>query len=109
MLQYGEQLLPGRGEFRLALYIEHRHLGSGIFYVRYVDSSQASKSKGLFSWLTSDSSAADAKKQAPSDRFQFRLKTENAGTQVTVLDVKGEPELSTTGQQLLDVLQQQLR
>lgn len=99
----------GQALDRAGVLTEDRDRSAGIFYVRYVDSSQASKSKGLFSWLTSDSSAADAKKQAPSDRFQIRLKTENAGTQVTVLDVKGEPELSTTGQQLLDVLQQQLR
>ena len=102
----------GQALDRAGVLTEDRDRSAGIFYVRYVDSRQAGKRKGLFSWLTSDSakeSSAHAKDDAPSDRFQVRLKTLDAGTQVMVLDVKGEPELSTTGQQLLDVLQQQLR
>ena len=102
----------GQALDRAGVLTEDRDRSAGIFYVRYVDSRQAGKRKGLFSWLTSDSakeSSAHAKDDAPSDRFQVRLKTLDAGTQVMVLDVKGEPELSTTGQKLLDVLQQQLR
>lgn len=99
----------GQALDRVGVLTEDRDRNAGIFYVRYV-SSQPSKDKGLFSWLTGDSStASDTKSDVTKDRFQVRLKTLDAGIQVMVLDVKGEPELSTTGQQLLDVLQQQLR
>jgi len=52
---------------------------------------------------------SDAKNEVPSDRFQVRLKSTSAGTSVNVFNVNGEPEISTNGEQLLGVLQQQLR
>ncbi len=95
---------------RAGVITEDRDRSAGIFYVRYVDSGQASKRQGLFGWLRSDSdSSPDAKNEAPSDRFQVRLKTTTAGTSVAVFNVKGEPDNSTAGEQLLGVLHQQLR
>ncbi len=103
----------GQALDRAGVITEDRDRSAGIFYVRYVDSSQAGKRRGLFSWLSGDpdkaNAAPDTKDGVPSDRFQVRLKTTDAGTSVKVLDVKGEPDISTTGQQLLGVLQQQLR
>ena len=103
----------GQALDRAGVTTEDRDRNGGIFYVRYVDSSQAGKSKGLFSWLSSSPASAsgtsDAGSETASDRFQVRLQTAEAGTRVSVLSVKGEPELSAAGQQLLAVLQQQLR
>jgi outer membrane protein assembly factor BamC len=119
----GELILPqddldaawrrvGQALDRAGVIIEDRDRSAGIFYVRYVDSGQTGK-RGLFSWFRGEpgkaSAGSDGKAEAPSDRFQIRLKTTPAGTSVNVLDVKGEPEVSTTGPQLLGVLQQQLR
>ena len=100
----------GQALDRAGVITEDRERSGGIIYVRYVDSSQAGKKKGLFSWLTSDTSAEPgAKNDAPKDRFQVRLQTTDAGTKLTVHDVKGETELSAAGQHLFDVLLHQLR
>ena len=103
----------GQALDRAGVITEDRDRSAGIFYVRYVDSGQAGKRQGVFSWLLGDpdkvSAAPDAKNEAPSDRYQVRLKTMTAGTSVAVFDVKGEPEKSATGEQLLGVLQKQLR
>ena len=103
----------GQALDRAGVITEDRDRSAGIYYIRYVDSSQAGKRKGLFSWLRDDPSTAnaapDAKDEVSSDRFQIRLKTMTAGTSVNVFDVKGEPEKSTTGEKLLGVLLQQLR
>ena len=119
----GELILPqddldaawrrvGQALDRAGVVIEDRDRSAGIFYVRYVDSSQVGK-RGLFAWFRGEPSKTsldpEAKTDAPTDRFQLRLKTTPAGTSVNVLNVKGEPETSTTGPQLLGVLQLQLR
>jgi len=105
----------GQALDRAGVITEDRDRSAGIFYVRYVASGQAGKRKGLFAWLLGDSSTAtddtndkDYKKELPNDRFQVRLKTTAAGTSVAVFNVNGEPEKSSTGEQLLGVLQQQL-
>lgn len=97
---------------RSGVIIEDRDRSAGIYYVRYLDSKQAGKRRGVFSWLFSDSdkgAGPDAKEELPKDRFQVRLKAQTTGTSVAVFDVKGEPDTSSSGQQLLSVLQQQLR
>lgn len=120
----GELILPhddldaawrrvGQALDRVGVIIEDRDRSAGIFYVRYVDSGQAGKRQGVFSWLLGDpdkaGNAPEAKNEVTSDRFQVRVKTTTAGTGVNVFNVKGEPDESTTGEQLLGVLQQQLR
>jgi outer membrane protein assembly factor BamC len=104
----------GQALDRAGVITEDRDRSAGIFYVRYVDSSQANKRQGVFSWLLGDpdkvSAAPDAAKgEVLSDRFQVRLKTTPAGTSVNVFNVKGEPDKTSAGGQLLGVLQQQLR
>lgn len=97
---------------RSGVVIEDRDRSAGIYYVRYLDSKQASKRQGFFSWLRGDPDKAaepDAKKELPNDRFQVRLRALGTGTSVTVFNVKGEPDTSNAGQQLLSALQQQLR
>ena len=96
---------------RSGVTIEDRDRNAGIYYVRYIDSAQ-SKRSGIFNWLRSDSeksSEPGGKDELPRDRFQIRVKAGTAGTNVSVYDVKGEPDTSTTAQKLLSVLQQQLR
>jgi outer membrane protein assembly factor BamC len=103
----------GQALDRAGVITEDRDRSAGIFYVRYVDSGQASKRESLFPWFRADPSNAnatsDAKNELPTDRFQIRLKTMAAGTSVNVFDIKGEPDKSTTAEKLLGVLQQQLR
>ncbi len=103
----------GQALDRAGVTTEDRDRSAGIFYIRYVDSGQVGKRQGLFSWLRADPSSAstapDTRNELPSDRFQVRLKTTATGTSVTVFNVKGEPEKSTTGEKLLGVVQQQLR
>lgn len=97
---------------RSGVIIEDRDRSAAIYYVRYLDSKQTSKNQGFFSWLRGDPDKAagpDAAKELPKDRFQIRLKALATGTSVAVFNVKGEPDTSSAGQQLLGVLQQQLR
>ena len=97
---------------RAGVITEDRDRSAGIYYVRYKDATQAGKRRGAFSWLLGDSdkgAGPDAKAELPNDRFQVRLKSLAIGTKVAVFDVKGEPDTSGSGQQLLSVLQQQLR
>lgn len=93
---------------RTGVIIEDRDRSAGIYYVRYLDGKQTGK-RGVFSWLRGDPDKADGKDELPNDRFQIRLKTLATGTGVSVFNVKGEPDTSSAGQQLLGVLQQQLR
>lgn len=96
---------------RSGVITEDRDRSVGIYYVRYVDAKQGTK-RGAFSWLFGDSdkgAGPDSKEELPKDRFQVRLKALATGTSVAVFDVKGEADTSGTGQQLLSVLQQQLR
>jgi outer membrane protein assembly factor BamC len=103
----------GQALDRTGVIIEDRDRNAGILYVRYVDSSQAGKRQGIFSFFNRDSGSADgtadSKKSLPNDRFQVRLKTTTTGISVNVFNVNGEPEESKTGERLLDVLHQQLR
>lgn len=96
---------------RSGVITEDRDRSAGIYYVRYLNAKQAGK-RGAFSWLLGDSdkgAGPDAKEELSKDRFQVRLKALDTGTSVAVFDVKGEPDSSSSGQQLLSVLQQQLR
>lgn len=119
----GELILPeddldaawrrvGQALDRAGVVVEDRDRSAGIFYVRYVDSSQAGK-RGMFAWFRGEPAKTsldpDAKADVPTDRYQLRLKTLPAGTSVSVHNVKGEPETSPSGPQLLGVLQLQLR
>lgn len=93
---------------RLGVITEDRDRSAGIYYVRYVNAQPLGK-RGAFSWLLRDSdkdTASDAKQS--NDRFQIRLKALATGTGVSVFNVKGEPDTSSAGQQLLGILQQQL-
>lgn len=97
---------------RSGVIIEDRDRNAGIYYVRYLDSRQVGKRRGVFSWLVGESNKGagpDAKEELPNDRFQVRLKALTTGTSVAVFDVKGEPDTSSAGRQLLNVLQEQLR
>ena len=105
----------GQALDRTGVITEDRDRNAGIFYVRYVDSSQAGKRQGIFSWLSRDSNNPAAtpgsrdNDAVSTDRFQIRLKAAAIGISVKVFNVNGEPEESKTGERLLDVLYQQLR
>jgi outer membrane protein assembly factor BamC len=102
----------GQALDRAGIVVEDRDRTAGIFYVRYVDSAAYGR-KGIFSFFRENpqaaASAPDAKSEAPSDRFQVRLKSTPTGINVSVFDIKGDPEQSKVSERLLDRLQQQLR
>jgi outer membrane protein assembly factor BamC len=96
---------------RSGVTIEDRDRSAGIYYVRYQDAT-ARKQGGMFSWLTGGRDAPagpDKREEGPKDRYQVRLESTANGTRVSVLDVKGEPEKSETGERLMGLIQQQLR
>ena len=96
---------------RSGVTIEDRDRSTGIYYVRYVDSASGKRS-GLLSFLSggADGQAGpDKRKEGPKDRFQVLLASNASGTSVRVLNVKGEPDDTGSGERLLVLLQQQLR
>jgi len=96
---------------RSGVTIEDRDRSAGIYYVRYVDSASGKRS-GLLSFLSggADGQAGpDKRKEGPKDRFQVLLAGNASGTSVRVLNVKGEPDDTGSGERLLVLLQQQLR
>lgn len=94
---------------RAGVVIEDRDRTTGVYYVQYKSSTGKDKKAGLFSWLASDKLLDDKTSAVPVDRFQVVLKADTAGTRVSVRDVRGEPANSAAGEELLNLLNQQLR
>jgi len=88
--------------------IEDRDRAAAIYYVQFKSSSGKDKKAGLFSWLTSDKPLDDKETAVPVDRFQVTLKADADGIVVSVRDVRGEPAASAAGEELLNLLNQQL-
>lgn len=88
--------------------IEDRDRAAGIYYVKFKASGRKPEKQRFFDWLSTDRSEnKDA--EVPVDRFQVALKADTAGTKVSVRDVRGEPAVSAAGEELLNLLNQQLR
>jgi outer membrane protein assembly factor BamC len=97
----------GQALDRSRVVIEDLDRSAGIYYVHYIPHNGQKSSGGVFG-LFGDSSP-DSKDDTSHDRFQVVLKTQADGTNVTVRDVKGDPDSSTSATELLQQLHQQLQ
>jgi outer membrane protein assembly factor BamC len=92
---------------RGAFTVEDRDRGKGIYFVRYLDPDYEAKLKseqGFFSRFFSS--------EKPLTAPQFRVVLSNQGpakTFVTVENSQGKPERSTTGDRILNLVNEQLR
>jgi len=99
----------GQALDRAGVVIEDRDRTTGVYYVQYRSSSGKDKKRGLFDWLRSDSTLSGKEEAVSVDRFQVALKAGTAGVLVSVRDVRGEPATSAAGEELLNLLNRQLR
>jgi len=84
--------------------VDSRDREKGIYYVRYADSTQELKSDGLFGKLFYKSPA----KQKAGKEFLVSVHSESKGTQVAVVDAKGNADTSAEAQRLISLLHAQL-
>lgn len=99
----------GQALDRAGVIIEDRDRTAGVYYVQFKSSSGRDKKRGLFEWFKSDSTLGSKEEAVAVDRFQVVLKAGAAGTLVSVRDVRGERAASAAGEELLNLLNRQLR
>lgn len=88
---------------RVGFTVEDRDRSAGTYYVRYVGDDTGAKKPGFFSRMFG------GKDDARPQQYQIKLAAVGAASQVTVLDAKGAPEKSKTGERILSLLHEQLR
>lgn len=88
---------------RLGFTVQDRDRSSGLYFVRYQDPDAAKKDSSFWSFWKSDSN----KKVA--DEFRVAVHEADAGSEVRVLDAKGQPERSQTASKILALLKDDLR
>jgi outer membrane protein assembly factor BamC len=88
---------------RIGFTVEDRDRSAGTYYVRYVGENVGAKKPGFFARMFG---ATDENRP---QQYQIKLAAAGAASQATVLDAKGVPEKSKTGEQILTLLHEQLR
>ncbi|HVY06356.1 MAG TPA: outer membrane protein assembly factor BamC [Burkholderiales bacterium] len=90
---------------RVGFTVEDRDRSKGLYFVRYVDADAADKEKGFWSKM------AFWRDDAPKKDEQYRISVSDAsqGSEVKVLDDKGQKSNSPTAGRILALLQQELK
>jgi outer membrane protein assembly factor BamC len=85
--------------------VEDRNRANGVYFVRYVNAKDVGDSKGFFSNLFSSKDDSNLK----AKKYQVLVKStgENSAS-IYVQDADGKPENTPAGQQLLNLLTDQL-
>lgn len=87
--------------------VEDRDRAGGIYFVRFIDRSQAAET-GLFKRITNIFRSDDSKSRLA--RYRIALKAEGASrSTVSVLNVNGQPETSPAAKQMTELLLRELR
>lgn len=92
---------------RVGFTVEDRDRAQGVYFVRYVNQDQDANSKdnGIFAKLFASSD--DQSKLAK--RYRVSVKSNGATSQISVLNNDGLPEVSSTANQILSLLNEQLK
>jgi len=90
---------------RVGFTVEDRDRTQGLYFVRYIDEAKDAQSKGFFSRLFSFGSD-DAAKAA---KYRISIKETGDTSRVVVLNNDGKPEVSTAGDKILSLLNDQLK
>jgi outer membrane protein assembly factor BamC len=93
---------------RVGFTVEDRDRTQGMYFVRYVDQTVDAKntSQGFFSKIFSSSKKEDKTAQ----RYRILVKeTNGSGSHVSVLNNNGQPEVSKIADNILSLLNEQLR
>jgi len=90
---------------RVGFTVEDRDRTQGVYFVRYIDEAKDAQSKGFFSRIFSWGSD-DAAKAA---KYRISIKEIGDISRVVVLNNDGKPEVSTAGDKILSLLNDQLK
>ena len=97
---------------RVGFTVEDRDRSRGLYYVRYVDPLRETDAEGEEGWLSKLKFWGSDEPEAlepGEDSFLISLIGEGEMTEVVVLNVEGERELSATADRILSLLHEQLR
>lgn len=94
---------------RVGFTVEDRDRSKGLYFVRYVDQDSDAKNtpekeKGFFSKLFTFS-----EKEKVAQRYQISVTETDGKSEIGVLDDKGQPETTSTGKKIVNLLYEQLR
>lgn len=95
---------------RVGFAVEDRDLSKGLYFVRYIDPDKdalGKKSDGFLGKLAFWRS--DDKSSASTDSYRILVKTEGAGSTVSVLSREGGEDRSETARRILNLLHGQLK
>jgi outer membrane protein assembly factor BamC len=93
---------------RVGFTVEDRDRAQGVYFVRYVNQDEDANSKDSDGFLSKlFSSSSDKSKSAK--RYRIAVKGAGATSQVRVLDSEGHPEMSSTADKILALLNDQLK
>ncbi len=93
---------------RVGFTVEDRNRDQGIYFVRYVDQAKDAKDKkpeGFFAKIFTSSSKPDDK----AERYRVVIKGVGDNSQVTVENNDGQPETSSAGDKILNLLNEELK
>ncbi|MEI6415722.1 MAG: outer membrane protein assembly factor BamC, partial [Pseudomonadota bacterium] len=93
---------------RTGFLVEDRDRSRGLYFVRYDDPTK-NEPKST-SWL-SKLAFWRSEKAVPKSgsQYQVRLESQGSNTRIVVMDAKGQPEQSETGERILTLVQEHLR
>ncbi len=94
---------------RVGFTVEDRDRSQGLYYVRYVDQDKDAKNtpeqqKGFFAKMFTFSET-----EKVAQRFQIAVREFDGKCDIVVLDDKGQPETTSTGKKIVNLLYEQLR
>ncbi len=90
---------------RVGFTVEDRDRSKGLYFVRYVDADAADKEKGFWSKLAFWGDDGPKK----DEQYRISVAGATAGSEVKVLDAKGQKSSSPTAGRILALLQQELK
>ena len=96
--------VTGVGLDRVGFGVEDRDRSKGIYYVRYRDPQQSQPDEGLLGKL-----AFWRSEKPKEEEYLVKLVEVGDQTQVTVVNQKGERDLSSTATRILTLLHEQIR
>ena len=94
---------------RVGFTVEDRDRSKGLYYVRYVDQDKDAKNtpekqKGFFEKMFTFS-----ENEKVAQRFQIAVREFDGKCDIVVLTDKGQPETTSTGKKIMNLLYEQLR
>ncbi|MDY7578056.1 outer membrane protein assembly factor BamC [Herbaspirillum sp. RTI4] len=93
---------------RVGFTVEDRDRSQGVYFVRYVDQAVEAKDKESSGWLSNIFSRSKDKDKS-AVRYRIAIKASGDGSVITVQNNNGQPEISSSADKILGLLNDQLK